>query len=177
MPTAIVIIAPAFALTCMISDLRARRIPGSLSAAGLLGGIAIHCLYFSVAGLWASLTGLVLTGGVLFLPFAMGGIGGGDVKMMAAVGALMGPLPALAALVIGMILGGVIMAAHLARLGLLMEKLAATRNLVLAAVGTRSFSPLQLSPHAPEAVTLPYSIPLGLGTIAVVLSSVTFGAP
>ena len=79
------------------------------------------------AGLLDSLAGLGVTVGVLLWPFAMGGIGGGDVKMMGAIGALLGPRLSLMGLGAGVILGGAAMVWHLARQGRLREKLMGIR--------------------------------------------------
>ena len=171
MPLSVGIITFGFILLCIVFDVRTRRIPNPLSASAMLVGVATNFVYFGFPGLRASITGFVVTVGVLLLPFALGGIGGGDVKMMAAVGTLLGPLPAMVALMIGTILGGAIMVVHLARLGRLREKLAATRTVFMAAVATGSLAPLKLAANDAEAVSLPYTIPLGLGAIAVIVMS------
>jgi prepilin peptidase CpaA len=160
---------------CMLFDVRTRRIPNLLSAAGMVAGAALNVVFFGLSGLYASMEGLAVMLGVLLLPFALGGIGGGDVKMMGALGALLGPLPALAALVSGTILGGAVMVIHLARLGRLREKLRATRMLFMSAVSTQSLAPLKLSATDANAVSLPYSVPLGLGAIAVIVLSRVLG--
>jgi prepilin peptidase CpaA len=173
----IVIIAIGYVLLCMIFDVRTRRIPNPLSTAGMVMGGALNLAYFGFSGLCASLAGLMVAVGVLLLPFAAGGIGGGDVKMMGALGTFLGPLPALAALVTGTILGGVIMLVHLARLGRLREKLAATRTAFVAAVSAGSLAPLKLSADGAAAVSLPYSVPLGLGAIVVIVVFKILGGP
>src|SRR5262245_7715512 len=150
-------------------DVRSRRIPNGLSVVGMMAGVALNTTYHGIPGLVTSLVGLVAMLAALLLPFALGGIGGGDVKMMGAVGAILGTRLALAGLLVGLILGGLIMVAHLARVGRLREKLAATGRMAWVAVFTRSADPLRVSDAAPGAITLPYSVPLGLGTLAVLL--------
>ncbi len=171
MPVSTVLITLGFILLCTIFDLRERRIPNPLTVAGVLVGIATNLVYFGLPGLWASLAGFAILAGVLVFPFALGGIGGGDVKMMAALGALLGPVPALGALITGTILGGAIMLVHLARLGRLREKLMSTRVALTTALATSSLAPLRVSAHGADTVALPYSVPLGLGAIAVVAIS------
>lgn len=106
----------------------------------------------------------------MLLPaFAVGGLGAGDVKMMGAIGALLGPQLAMAGLGLGMIFGGFIMLVHLARCGRLKEKLGATWAMVAAASLARSVEPLRVPATDPDAVALPYSVPLGLGTVAVLI--------
>lgn len=157
----------AFVALCVTVDVRTRRIPNVLTGAGLIVGVALNTSYFGCSGLVSSLAGSAFTIGALLLPFAFGGIGGGDVKMMGAVGAMLGPRLALAGLVVGMLVGGGIMVGYLGMRGRLREKLASTGAMVAAAVASQSVAPLFVSASEPGAITLPYSVPLALGTVAV----------
>lgn len=172
-PTPVIVATLAFTGLCIASDVRTRRIPNLLSGLGVVAGIVLNAAYFGSDGLLASLGGMLLSMGLLLAPFATGGLGGGDVKMMGAVGALLGPHTALAALLVGLALGGVIMAVHLARLGRLRETLRTVGSMVSASVIGRSAEPLRVSAAQPGAITLPYSVPLCLGTLAVL----TLGSP
>jgi Flp pilus assembly protein protease CpaA len=167
MPSSIIATACVFIAVCCAVDLRTRRIPNLISGSAMLLGLGLNLAYFGVAGLLASVTGLVVTMAVLFGPFALGGIGAGDVKMMGAVGALLGLQLTLMGLGIGAVVGGVIMIVHLARVGRLREKLAATGDMVYAATVTRSVLPLKVSAADQGAIALPYSVPLGLGIVAM----------
>jgi prepilin peptidase CpaA len=141
-----------------------------------LAGLTLNALHSGVPGLIASLIGLGLVVGVLLAPFALGGIGGGDVKMMGAVGAMLGPQLGLAAFVVGALAGGVIMLLHLSMQGRLREILSGMGGMIAAAVATRSIDPLRVSASAPGAVTLPYSVPLALGTLAVLVAGRVLGS-
>jgi prepilin peptidase CpaA len=162
-------IVVVFIGVCAVVDLRTRRIPNVLSGSAALAGVILNTFYFGVPGSLASLTGLAATIAVLLLPFALGGIGGGDVKMMAALGALLGPRLALAGMGAGMVLGGAVMAAYLVRSCRLREKLRAIRVMLTSAVLTGSLAPLKVDAADPQAVSLPYSLPLGAGTLAVLM--------
>jgi hypothetical protein len=71
----------------------------------------------------------------------------------------------------GMIMGGGLMVWHLARRGRLREKVTATATMFQAAAMARSLDPLRVSAADPGAVALPYSVPLGLGTLAALTFS------
>jgi len=157
----------AFVAVCVAFDLRVRRIPNVLSGGGVLAGVVLNLLFFGTRGILPSLSGVAVIVGVLLAPFALGGIGGGDVKMMAAIGAFVGPRLALESLMAGVIVGGMVVVIHLARLGRLREKLTRLRSMFVGAFLTRSPEPLRISAAEPGAVALPYSVPLGLGTLAV----------
>ena len=87
----------------------------------MVAGTAISSLLHGIDGLVSALGGLVLGLVILTPPFALGGIGGGDVKMMGAAGTFLGPVLLLIALGAGLVLGGVIAAAVAARRGRLRE--------------------------------------------------------
>lgn len=99
-------LAAALGLTASVEDLRRRTIPNWLTLAGAIAG-----LVFAASLGWRSL-GVAFAGGVvgflLFLPVHLcGGMGGGDVKLMAAFGTLLGPTGILTAAVFGGIAGGI----------------------------------------------------------------------
>ena len=160
-----------FVAVCVLSDLRTRRIPNLLTGPAMLGGFALNLGMFGWSGAQASLAGFALALLILIAPFAAGGVGGGDVKMMAAVGALLGPHLMLLSLVLGLVLGGVFAVVHLARIARLREKLLDLRRMVANSMLSFSFEPLRVSSASPGAVVLPYSLPLGLGTFCVIVSS------
>jgi|SRR5581483_10757773 len=169
LPVPISASALAFVTLCMLSDVRTRRIPNAMCAPGMALGVALNAAYFGVSGLVGSVAGLIAIVAVLLAPFALGGIGGGDVKMMGAVGALLGVQRGIAALAIGLVLGGAVMMIHLARRGRLREKLEAVGTMVSAAVVVGSVDPLRVSAADQHAVALPYSVPLGVGTLAALM--------
>lgn len=171
MPLPLTIALFTFVLACCAVDLRTRRIPNALSGLAAVIGVGLSAAYYGSAGLVASVSGIVVMVTVLLAPFALGGLGAGDVKMMAAVGAFLGPRLALFGLIAGMALGGVVMAIHLARLGRLGEKVAALRAMIFIAAASRSVAPLRIAADDAGAISLPYSIPLGLGTAGVVMAT------
>ena len=86
-PTLIVL-----ALTMAIAvyvELKENRIPNWLTFSGMVLGLAISYLQ-GKAFLWSSLGGFAIGFGFLFMFYIFGGVGGGDVKLMGAAGALMG---------------------------------------------------------------------------------------
>jgi len=69
-------------------ELRERRIPNWLTLSGMALGLLISYSNGSAA-FRMSLAGLAVGFGFLFIFYVFGGLGGGDVKLMGAVGALM----------------------------------------------------------------------------------------
>jgi len=95
-------------LTAAVIDLRSRRIPNELTAAMALIGIGLAAAGVSGVTVGASLAGMVL-GLLLMLPgYALGATGAGDVKLMAAVGAIVGPALVVSAFLCTSLAGGVL---------------------------------------------------------------------
>ena len=77
-------------LAC-VTDLRTRRIPNVLTFGAALAGLLYQFVSGGVDGLGHATLGWLVGAVIFFLPFALGGLGGGDVKLLAALGAWLGP--------------------------------------------------------------------------------------
>ncbi len=73
------------------SDLWKRKIPNLISIPVCIAALTIHTYLGSVQGIKFSGFGLLAGFFLLLLPFLMSGMGAGDVKGFAALGALIGP--------------------------------------------------------------------------------------
>ena len=71
-------------------DIVERRIPNKLTIPVILWGIVTAGIFSGFNGILFSISGFLVGLAVFFIPFAMGGLGAGDVKLMAAVGSLLG---------------------------------------------------------------------------------------
>ena len=160
-----------FVVLCVASDLRTLRIPNAITAPAILTGFALNAWQSGSTGLLGSLGGFALAIALLFAPFALGGVGAGDVKMMGAVGAFLGPHLVLQSLFVGLVLGGVFAVVRLAGSPLLREKIGASWRMVANEVLSRSLAPLKAPASDPNAIVLPYSLPLGIGTVGVIALS------
>ena len=78
-------------LAAAVFDVLYRRIPNWLTVAGVVLGIAMNTLIGAPeAGLVFSLIGLAVAFGIYLALYALRAMGAGDVKLMAAIGALVG---------------------------------------------------------------------------------------
>jgi prepilin peptidase CpaA len=74
----------------VIEDLRARRVPNRASIALFFAGLALAAMESGLRGIGLSLAG-ALAGSLIFvLCYALGGMGAGDIKLMAACGSIVG---------------------------------------------------------------------------------------
>jgi prepilin peptidase CpaA len=77
-------------LVAAIEDLRRRQIPNWIPVAAIAGGLAIAIRDRGWTGAGLSVLGLIAGFAVFFLFYALGAMGGGDVKLMAGFGAVLG---------------------------------------------------------------------------------------
>src|SRR5262249_40950955 len=98
----------AIALCAALTDLRWRIVPNSLVMAGWIAGMALQTWASGGTGALRALIGSAV-GLAIFLPFyLLGGMGGGDVKLMAALGACLGPVQILRVALMAALLGAVL---------------------------------------------------------------------
>ena len=82
-------------LSAAATDLRSFRVPNALTIPALAAGVAASLALGGWAGLGWSLLGMLVGFSVLAAFFALGGVGAGDVKLFAAMGAWLGPMSTL----------------------------------------------------------------------------------
>ena len=118
--------------TALFFDLTRKRIPNFLTFPAILWGLGYFTITDGLSGLWFSLLGLLVGLAIFFIPFAMGGMGGGDVKLMAAVGALQGWQFVFTVGLLTALAGGVMALAYLLISGRLLRVLKKMAGVVLA---------------------------------------------
>ncbi len=153
------------------TDLRARRIPNLLSFSLLFAGIAQSFMAARTLGPGASALGFLVGFGLTFPLFAIGALGGGDVKLLAAVGTWAGPWPTLLIFAAAGIIGLVIVLAQAAWQGqmriLFRNSALLAINLVhLQDVGVEHVRATGQSCASVQR-PLPYAVPVLLGTVLV----------
>jgi len=161
----------------IISDLRSRRIPNALVWRGSVLAILIHlwaCLSQSdaIAGphWWSSMAGLA-TGLLALVPlYLMRACGAGDVKLMAMVGAFVGPTTVLYAALYTLIAGGVLSLVYMLIKGVAVQTLQNVRFIVTDLVfKVRTGGGARLDPLANTAARLPYAVAITVGTFTALL--------
>lgn len=93
-------------ISAAIFDVRERRVPNWIVVTGLVLGIALNLFLYETPGLWMSLEGLGLAFLIYFPLYLLRGMGAGDVKLMAAVGGIVGWANWLGILVLTALVGG-----------------------------------------------------------------------
>ncbi len=145
------------------TDLRSRRIPNWLTMSGIVAGLVVRG-WMGPGPVLSGLLGVALAL-LLALPFFVAGVlGGGDAKLLMAVGAFMGPADlASASLVIGMT-GGVVALVEAIRRGVLLPTLRSCGALIRSWV-TLGQRPAGRTVTGGERLTVPYGVAIAAGSL------------
>ena len=101
-------------LAAVIEDMGWRRISNWTTGGALVAGLIVHFLQRSWSGVLHSLLGAAIGFAAFLVFYLLGGMGGGDVKLMAGFGALLGDSRILPAALLAAASGGVIALGYLA---------------------------------------------------------------
>jgi prepilin peptidase CpaA len=149
----------------IFTDLRSRRIPNWLVLPFLLAGIAVSGWMHGWQGIAQSLEGLTL-GTLAFGVLAFtGGMGMGDVKLCAAIGAWVGPWQLLIALVVTGLAGGVMAIGWAIYGGFLSELFKGSGDLILGLSKRGVSARPDLVLTNPKARKMPYAPAIAIGTL------------
>ena len=163
---AVLVSAVAVASVACVTDLRSRRIPNSLTLGAAFAGLLFHLISDGFNGLWFAGAGW-LTGMALFLPlFLLRGMGGGDVKLVAALGVWLGAVSVFWVVMYASIAGAVIGVAVALRHQYLRTAFENIKTLLVswALIGPRPVPELTI--ESSTAPKLAYALPILVGTVA-----------
>jgi prepilin peptidase CpaA len=130
-PAVAVLIAAT--VTAAVIDVRTRRVPNVLTMSLALVGLTMALVGIGRVGVMASVAGCLVGLAVMLPGHLLGATGGGDVKLLAAAGTLLGPGATFRAFVATAIAGGVIALVVALRRRRLAATLAGTASLVASA--------------------------------------------
>ncbi len=161
----------ALVLTAAVFDYLYRRIPNWLVVTGFILGLALRTIIEGWQGLATAAQGFGLAFLVYLIFYALRAMGAGDVKLMAAVGAISGPTNWFSIFLLTSVTGGIL------AIGLLLLRGGLARAIanVTVIIGELSHG---RAPHRAEpaldvgsrtAVTLPHGITIAIGTVLFLL--------
>ena len=156
-----------YVLAAAATDICARKIPNALTVTAAVAGLLFHATTSGWGGVLTSLGGFVIGFSLLLAPFALGGGGGGDVKLLAALGAWLGPVKVILAFC-GGIGFGALFAAMVLGSGFVTQGMSETRAKLKAASGRVDAKGIERSPERRSRNrVLPFAVPVALSTFAL----------
>jgi len=150
-------------IICVITDIRSRKIYNKVIYPALFATF----IYYAISGGWAafshSLIGFLIGFGLLLIPYFMGGMGAGDVKLLGLIGAIKGGAFVFQAFLYTAIIGG-IMALAIILFGKGMGK-----SLMYHFIHVRNGVPGGAIPQSSLTAAYPYGVAIALGTFVGLL--------
>jgi prepilin peptidase CpaA len=144
-------------------DIRYRRIPNVYVLAGLVSGLAANLALNGWRGLGMSLVGCLFAFGLMLVLHLFGALGAGDVKLFAAIGAVVGAQMVLPAFVAVVLTGGVLAVWTTLRVGTLRETASRVAYIFYSVLFT--FRVPQYVLPAEKNHTIPYGVAIMVGSL------------
>jgi prepilin peptidase CpaA len=168
-----IIVLLALLAIATVTDVRRHRIDNWNTYPGILAGFALNWIERGGAGLEDSLAGFAVCGAILLVCFVLFQIGGGDVKLMAMIGAYLGLHQGVEALlwtfVLGSAAGVAVLIWQIGFLRIIRKTFEHLRYIVRA----RSWIPLTDEERAPLRRTL-FLAPSALAAVCLVVANAEY---
>ena len=158
-------------LIAVVSDIRFHKIFNWLTFPAMVVAVSYHSYMSGLQGLIFSVVGIFVGIGLLILFYFKGGMGAGDVKLMGAVGGMIGAKGVFVAFLCTALVGGIFAIVLLTLHGRLKET--AKRYGTILKVLIFTWSLIYLPPEKEEKMPLmPYGVSIAIGTSLAVLRNV-----
>lgn len=162
-----VLLASLFILNICITDTFHAKITNIANLGLILAGTSYNLYLAGFAGFITSLLGLITGLLLLIIPYLMGGMGAGDVKALAALGALLGPASVFQVFLYIALVGGAMAILHYAMADNFINKCRSFFTTLRTFVYTWNFR-LFIPDRQGERLRFPYAAAIGFGFFAFV---------
>ena len=146
-----------------IIDCRVRKIPNWLILSMTLTGLIFQFSSAGTAGLIQGLLGFTIGIFLLYIPFSMGGVGGGDVKLLGAIGSFVGPAVLFQIFLASALFGGAFSLFEIARKRAVRKTLESIKQRILYAALRRQITPESGILFSPKPIRIPYALTIFCG--------------
>ncbi|HEX6045123.1 MAG TPA: A24 family peptidase [Pyrinomonadaceae bacterium] len=154
------------AISVIYYDVRFRRIPNKLVLAALVAGLAINIGFGGAAGALSSVGGFAVAFVPMFLMHIFGAMGAGDVKLFAAIGAVVGLALVPLTFVVVVMLGAVLAIYSMIRSGTVFSTLHGVLRIFVGILPGWEMPRFSLPPDRRH--TIPYGVAIMLGSVIAV---------
>jgi len=154
------------ALVGAVSDIRSARIPNRLTYIALLAALPLRTALLGLAGLKSGAIGILVAGGLFLLLFVIGAMGGGDMKLMAAVGAWVGSTQVLKLILVSALAGGVLAIGSIIFRNVVGETIRNTMRLVYYRLTSGLQPHPELNVQSVSSQRVPYGVAIAVGVLS-----------
>jgi len=144
-------------------DVRYRRIPNAYVLAALLGGLAINSILNGLPGLASSLSGCGLAFILMFMLHVFGAMGAGDVKLFAAIGAIIGAKLVMPTFLVVVITGGLLAVVSMVRSGMVITTMHRVLQIFVGMLP--GWQMPKFAVPTDRRYTIPYGVAITFGSI------------
>lgn len=170
-------------LSCY-KDIKNNTIPNKYTIPSLVLGLLLMTLQGGFSGLKDSLLGFLLGFGLFFIPFVFGLMGAGDLKLMAAIGALKGLAFTWNSIIYSGIAGGLVVVVYVIYKKRLLNTIVNMFGLIIRPfakalylnagnkTAKRLYEYFEIKRIKYPELYIPYALPIAIGTLAVLFGGV-----
>lgn len=154
---------------CVYTDIKFKKIYNAVLFPAAAIGLAWNFYSGGLAGGVAGIKGMMLGVALLLVPFVMGGMGAGDVKLLGVVGAFKGPCFVWSSFLFTAVIGGLISIVIMAKSGAFSARV---RGVIFTLLSFFGFIPevnMLDTIYGDSARTFPYGIAIAAGTVLAYL--------
>lgn len=144
-------------------DVRYRRIPNAFVLATLCVGVAINFFSGGFAGVYGSVAGCVLAFILMFMLHIFGAMGAGDVKLFAAIGAVIGVHLVLPTFLVVVLIGGLLAVISMIRSGVAITTMHRVLQILVGLLP--GWEMPKFAVPADRRLTIPYGVAITVGSI------------
>lgn len=165
MSESITILALLVPLAIIITyyDVRYRRIPNPFVIATFIGGLVLHSILGGFQGTYTSIAGCALGFVLMFILHVFGAMGAGDVKLFAAIGAVIGVNLVVPTFVVVVVTGGVLAVFSVVRAGIFTTTMYRVLQIFVGMLP--GWQMPKFAVPSDRRHTIPYGVAITLGSI------------
>jgi len=160
------------ALVGAVTDVRSARIPNKLTYAALLVALSLRSTLLGLSGLKSGAIGMLVAGGLFLVLFALGAMGGGDMKLMAAVGAWVGSTQVTTLILAAAIAGGVLAMGRIIFRNIVGETIRNTIRLIYYRLTSGLQPHPDLNVQSSSSQRVPFGVAIAVGALSCASSAI-----
>ena len=154
------------ALVGAVTDVRSARIPNRLTYTALLAALPLRTALLGLSGLKSGAIGMLVAGGLFLLLYMLGAMGGGDMKLMAAVGAWVGSKQVMTLILAAALAGGVLAIGRIIFRNMVGQTLRNTMRLIYYRLTSGLQPHPELNVQSSGSQRVPYGVAIAVGALS-----------